>query len=514
MMVANNTTNTKQIAKNTAYLYLRMMLTMFLSLYTARLVLQNLGVEDFGIYNVVGGVVTFMGFLTATMSSATQRYLTFYLGKSDCLKYKQTFSLLINVYLIFCAFAFILLELVGPIYISRFMTIPVNRIAAAQWVFQFSLIFFLVNTLSIPFRSTIIAYEKMGVYAYIGITDAVINLAIVMTLPYISLDKLVIYGLLMCMLQIVLVCVIVVYCHRKFADCRYIKYWDSGYVKEIISYSGWNLLGSTTSVMNLQGQAIVLNYFFGPIVNAAKAVADRVSGMVTQFSQNFYMAVTPQIIKSYAASDISYMRSLVLNSSRYSFLMLFVLAVPLFVAMEPLLKLWLGHEQVSYEMIRFCQFSLIYSLVNVLEQPITMAVRATGNIKKYQVYVGSLTLSFVPLCILLFILGAPAYSSMLLLSFVYLVAMVLRLLIVAPILSVRINDYLKNVIFPICYVSGSTVIIISSFSLFQISEHYDITIKGVLSLVLAVITSLYLGINRDERKLILKYAKKLIRITE
>ena len=510
-MAEGETSNNKRIAKNTAYLYLRMMFTAFLSLYTARLVLQNLGVEDFGIYNVVGGVVTFMGFLTATMSSATQRFLTYHLGTGDSMKFRQTFSLLINIYLIFCAIALVILEIAGPIYISHFMTIPSERIIAAQWVFQFSLLTFLVNTISVPYKSAIVAYEKMGMYAYVGIAEAVLCLVVVIALPYIPYDKLVVYGLLMCAIYIGLVLVMMLYCRQKLANCRYIKFWDSKYVKELISYSGWNLFGSTTGVMNLQGQAIVLNYFFGPIVNAAKAIADRVNGMITQFSHNFYMAVTPQIIKSYAAGDIDYMRSLVLNSSRYSFLMLFVISVPLIIAMEPLLVLWLGSEQVTIDVIRFCQCTIVYSLVNILEQPITMAVRATGDIKKYQVYVGSLTLTFIPLCIILFCFGLPAYTSMLLLSLVYIGTLIVRVRIIAPIIKIKSVDYLKKVVKPLFYSVILTVFLVLLTHYLSFCDGYDDLIRGVVSFIISVIVSFLVGLNLKERTLLIGFVNRRLK---
>ncbi len=503
--------NNKRIAKNSAYLYIRMLFTSFLSLYAARLILQNLGVEDFGIYNVVGGVVTFMGFMTATMSSATQRYLTYNLGTGDSIRYRQTFSLLINAYLVFCISALVILEIVGPIYISKQMTLPPERMVAAQWVFQFSLFTFLISTLSVPYRSSIVAYEKMGVYAYVGIAEAILQLVVVIALPYISFDKLIAYGVLMCLLHVSIVICMIIYCRWKLDDCKYVRYWESKYLKELISYSGWNLFGSTTGVMNLQGQAIVLNYFFGPVVNAAKAIADRVNGMITQFSHNFYMAVTPQIIKSYASGDIDYMRSLVLNSSRYSFLMLFVISVPLMVIMEPLLQLWLGKEQVTFDMIRFCQYTIIYSLVNILEQPITMAVRATGEIKKYQVYVGMITLTFIPLCVLLFLLGAPAYTSMLLLSLVFFVALFLRITIVSPIIQATYIVYFKKVLAPISYVIIITVIAVALLSKIHIDGDYEKILHGIISLLISIMVCFIFGLNKSERAIIHNYFNKTIK---
>jgi O-antigen/teichoic acid export membrane protein len=296
------------------------------------------------------------------------------------------------------------------------------------------------------------------------------------------------------------------YCHHSLENFKYIKYWNANYVRELISYSGWNLFGSTTGVMNLQGQAIVLNFFFGPIINAAKAIADKVNGMIKQFSQNFYMAVTPQIIKSYAAGDITYMRSLVLNSSRYSFLLMFIISVPIFMVMNPLLDLWLGSEQVSLEMVKFCKYTIIYSLVNVLEQPITMAVRATGNIRKYQIYVGITTLSFLPLCILLFLIGAPAYTSMILLSGVFFVALFVRIRIVAPIIQINILDYIKNVLLPLLYVVVMTIII-TVIVAYTTAISKEWVFYGVVSFGVACVISLFIGLRSNERTFIKNYIK-------
>ena len=470
--------------------------------------MKVLGVEDFGIYNVVGGVVTFMGFLTATMSSATQRFLTFYLGKGDGERFKQTFSLLINIHLIFCGITLVILEIAGPLYIAKVMAIPQERVVAAQWVFQFSLITFLLNTISVPYRSSIVAYEKMDFYALISIVEAVFNFAVAISLSYISNDSLVFYAILMCVVQILIVAVMVLYCRGKLDNCRYIKYWDRAYVKELISYSGWNLFGSTTGVLNLQGQALVLNYFFGPIVNAAKAIADKVNSLINQFSQTFYMAVTPQIIKSYAAGDVDYMRSLVLNSSRFSFLLMFLISVPLFVVMEPLLSFWLGGEQVSSEMVRFCQCTIVYSLVNVLEQPITMAVRATGDIKKYQIKVGTLTLSFLPLCIIMFLFGAPAYMSMVLLSAVFFVALFVRIRIVAPIIQIKTTDYIKAVLVPLFYVIFSTLVLVELLNYLPISNNW--IASGMIAFLISCSICLLMGLKSGERLLLWNYLKKIV----
>lgn len=502
-MPQDNTQNNKRIAKNTAYLYIRLLFTAFISLYSARLILKNLGVEDFGIYNVVAGIVTFMGFLNTTLSSATQRFLTYNLGLNDSTKFRQTFSLLINIYLIFCAIVLVILEIVGPIYISHYMKLPPERVMAAQWVFQFSLISFIFSTITVPHRSSIIAYEKMGLYAYIGVAEAVFGLLAVIVLPYLSYDKLIIYALLLCMIQLGIDLVLVYYCRYRLPDCRYLKFWSSTYFKELLSYSGWNLFGAVSSVLIFQGQAIVLNFFFGPIVNAAKAVADRVNSMISQFSNNFYMATAPQIIKSYAAGNIEYMRSLVLNSSRYSFLMLFIIAVPLVIVMDSFLDLWLGAEQVTTDMVLFCKWVVIAALINILEQPITQAVRATGDIKKYQIYVGSTTLSFLPLCIILFLLGAPAYSSMIMLSFVCLVALIIRVLIVSPIIQINPLVYYKSVIIPLAIVSIIIVVVLSLCYKMKFFTDLQWYYKLVFTCIWSIIVSFFAGLSKNERIMLL-----------
>ena len=502
--------NNKRIAKNTAFLYIRMLFTTILSLYAARLVLKNLGVEGFGIYNVVGGIVTFMGFITSSMSSATQRYLSYYLGQGKIKRLQQTFSLLMTVYFFFCLIALVILECVGPYYIASFMKLPYDRVVAAQFVFQFSLFTFLINTLSTPYRSILVAYEKLDLYAYLSIVEAILNLAIVIAIGYVGYDKLISFALLQLITSLLINVVLAFYCSRQLEGSRYKRYWNKSYFKELLSYSGWNLFGSVTGVMNIQGQAIVLNYFFGPLVNGAKAISDKVNSLVTQFSNNFYMAVAPQIIKSYAAGNIEYTRSLVLGSSRYSFFLMFVFSVPLFLVMDPLLDLWLGKEQVSFEMIRFSQFTIVYALVNVLEQPITMAVRATGDIKKYQVYVGSFTLLFIPLCAVLFWMGYPSYYSMLLLSVIYLVVLLIRIYIVSPIINVSILEYAKAVVFPIV-----SVIILDILVLAVVYRFCDFAekwlLEGAFAITVTSFVCLFFGLSRIERQCLYSYFVKKVK---
>ena len=484
-----------------------MLLTMFLSLYTARIVLKTLGVEDFGIYNVVGGIVTFMGFLTASMSSATQRYLAFYLGKHDHEGYRNTYSLLINVYLVFCLVSFVILEIIGPYYISNYMVLPSERIASAQIVYQFSLIAFLFTTFTIPHRSSIIAYEKMGFFACVAFLEVILNLIIALGLTFSSTDNLLMYSALILLMNVIVAIIVISYCKKKLPDCRYSFYWDRIYFNELVSYAGWNLMGSITGVMNVQGQAIVLNSFFGPVVNAAKAISDRIYGMISQLSSNFYMAVAPQIIKSYSVNDIEYMRKLVLNSSRYSFFLLLICSVPLYCALGELLSLWLGEEQVSKDMIQFCKYTILYMLINVLEQPITMAIRATGNIKKYQLIVGIITLTYIPICIIIFYLGAASYYSVLLLAIIYAIAHIARVFMLCPIIQVNISFYYKKVIKPIIFVLIPIIIVSLFFNRLITIENINIYLYAIVMTFVALFAVLGIGIDKEERVVFINLVK-------
>lgn len=506
----NQSHNSKRIAKNTMLLYIRMLITTIVSLFTARLTLQLLGVEDYGINNLVSGIIGFMGIVTGTMTSATQRFLAFDLGKNNVVQYQKSYSMLLNIFFIYSLFGAICLELVGPYVILHYLVIPQDRLVAAQWVFQFTIINFILATINIPQTASIVSYEKMNIYAYFTFIDVFFKLLVVYSLYVTPFDKLITIGFLTTLMALVTNGVTYLYCVNKLNGCRYQLYWNNILFKKIFSYAGWNLFGSITGVMNQEGQAILLNLFYGPVVNAAKAVADKVNGIITSFSVNFYMAVTPQIIKNYASGNIEYMKKIVLSSSRYAFFLLYCLSLPLIANMEPILYLWLGKEQVNFEMVRFCQLLLIYSLINALEQPITQSVRATGKIKKYQIQIGLLTLMFIPICYIAFKTGLPAYTSMIILSLIYLVAQFVRIYIVKNIINISIYIYIKEVLLPIIF-----VVIVSSVATFFInkfgnSEIVEIFYQIVLELICTLVAIFFIGISNHERSLICIYIRKRI----
>ena len=346
--------NNRRIAKNTILLYFRMIVTTIVSLITARLMLQLLGIEDYGIYNVVGGIIGFMAIITSTMTSATMRFLAYDLGREDITQFSQTFSMLINIFGIFCLISTILMEFIGPYIIQFHLVIPSERLFAAQCIFQFTILTFILSTMAIPFTAAVVSYERMDIYAYFTYLDVFFKLLAVVVLYITPIDKLITYGTITLLMSIATNTIIYFYCFKKFEGCKYIKIWDIPLLKKISSYAGWNMFGSVTTVMNSQGQAILLNVFFGPIINAAKAIADKVNQITYSFCQNFFMAVNPQLIKSYAVGDLEYTKKLLIKSSKISFFLYSIIAIPLIFNMEFILKLWLGAEQVSISMIYFC----------------------------------------------------------------------------------------------------------------------------------------------------------------
>lgn len=505
-MIKDNKQNSKRIAKNTMLLYFRMAVTTVVSLYTARLLLQLLGVEDYGINNVVSGVVLSLSFINGTMTSATQRFLAFDLGTGDIRKFQNTYSMIINVFILICFIFIILLETAGPWFISNKLIIAENRLDAALLVFQLSLISFLFTTLTIPFQSAVIAYEKMGIYAYFTFIDVIFKLGAVGLLSITSYDKLIVYGIVSTCFSFVVFFINLCYCRFKLPGCYYKLIWDKSVFGQVASYSGWNMFGAVSTMLNQQGQAILLNMFYGPVINTAKAVADKINQTVYTFCGNFYMAVSPQIVKSYASCNIDYTKQLVLRSSKYAYFLLFFLSAPLIMNMIDILTIWLGKESVSNDMVIFCQCILIYSLICVLEPPITFAIRATGHIKNYQIVIGCITLLFIPISYVVFKYGSPAYYSMIVLCVLYIVAHCFRISFVLPIIQSSFKEYLVQVFMPITLLTTISIVVLKFLHMILKTHFWELIILDVLIIIIV----LYMCVlNISEKHMILTYLKNL-----
>ena len=502
--------NNRRIARNTLMLYFRMLLIMAVTFYTSRVVLQTLGIEDYGIYNVVGGIVAMFGFLNSAMSSGTQRYLTFELGRGDKEKLKRVFITSMNIHMIIAVTVFILAESIGLWLLYNKMTIPSDRFNAAFWVYQCSILSTMVMFISVPYNATIIAHERMSAFAYISILEAILKLLIVYLLLLGDIDKLILYAVLMLAVQVTIRFIYNIYCRRHFEETRFSFLFDKVLFKEMLSFSGWNLWGNMASVTFTQGLNILLNIFFGPTVNAARGVAVQVQQAVTQFSMNFQTAINPQITKSYATEDYSYMHSLIFRSSRFTFCLLLCISLPIFMEAEALLGVWLN-EVPDYS-ADFLRLILCVTILDAVANPLMVSAQATGRIKVYQSVVGGILLMILPVAYVVLKFGGTPQSVFIVHLIICMIAFVVRLLIVRSLVGLSVIRYFREVVVRcvavgICTVSVSTVanILLDSSFASSIAE-------CCISILVVLVFSFIIGITGNERNMILNKIMRYFKI--
>ena len=390
--------NTKRIAKNTLMLYVRMLFSMLVSLYTSRVVLNTLGVEDYGIYNVVGGFVAMFSLISGSLSASVSRFLTFELGRGDMDRLKEIFSTSLMIHLVLAGIVFILAESIGVWFLNTQMTIPPERLYAANWVFQASVLSFMFGLSSVPYNASINSHERMTAFAYIGILDVVLRLLIVLFIAYapFQFDRLIVYSLLLVAVWISLQCVYLWYCRKNFEECRQFRlHFNRKYLKDISGFAGWNFIGSSSALLKNQGVNLLLNIFIGPIVNAACGIAAQVNGAICAFANNFMTAVNPQLTKSYASGDKEYMFSLSERSTRFSFYIILILAVPIMLEADFVLTLWL--KQFPEHTVNFVRLVFLLTLCEVLSSTLITIQLATGKIRNYQIAVGGMKMMNFPL---------------------------------------------------------------------------------------------------------------------
>lgn len=389
----------KRIAKNTMFLYFRMMLVMLVNLYTSRIVLQNLGIEDYGIYNVVGGIVTMFTFLNGSLGSATSRYITFELGRKNFQRLNHVFNVALIIHILIAAIIIILAETIGLWFFNEKMTIPSSRQDAAFWVYQISILTCFVSLTQVPYNATIIAHENMKIYAWVGIGEVIGKLVVVYLILISPIDRLVFYALLLCILQISIMMFYRIFCSRNYQESKIRLCRDKSLYKEMFGYAGSDLIGNISVLAQGQGLNILLNMFFGPVVNAARGIAYQVQGAVTQFSNNFMTAVKPQIIKLYAEGKVDEMMRLVHKSSCFSYYLMWIITFPIILESGYILTLWLG--KYPDHTVSFLRLIIILCLIQTLKTPRTTVFHATGHIKWTNIIVGSILCASFPLAYLL-----------------------------------------------------------------------------------------------------------------
>ena len=472
--------NKKLIAKNTLYLYVRMLLVMCVALYTSRVILSSLGATDYGIYNVVGGIVIMFSFLSGSLSGATSRYMSYDLGRNDFAQLRKTFSASLNIYIATAILIMILGEILGLWLLCNKLTIPSDRMNAAHWVLQFTIITAFFNFTQYPYTASLIAHENMSVYAYAGIYEAVSRLIIALAIMISPIDHLIFYALLLMINQIGVLLFYRYYAFRKYEECRFQLIKDKDLYKKLLSYSGYDMLPSMGFIVQEQGINIMLNVFFGPVVNAAKAISTQVNGALNQFVINILQAARPQVIMQYAQGNTKEMYSLTFLVAKFSYLLMLAMIMPLWVEMDYVINLWLGDVAPPKSSL-FCKIVLLNVMVNALSSSIAMSMHAIGKLRYYSIINSILFLLPLPIGYVFFRFGLPDYS-ILLLSVIFNILIAVNVLIQLY----HLKKYNLSYVFKdICIVC--TVITILTYMVLSL-EHIYLT-EGFLRLVAVVLTS-------------------------
>jgi len=477
---------------------------MAVTLYTSRVVLNALGVEDYGIYNVVGGVVIMMAFINNAMTTATQRFLTFELGKENKQGVKEAFNTSIIIHFAIALFVLLLSETIGLWFFNTQLNIPAVRMKAAFWVYQISIISCIINIISIPYNAAITAYERMSAFAWISLFDAGGRLLTAFVLMSINGDKLVWYAVFVCIVQIFIRIIYGWYCKKNFSELEFSLVWDKAYFKKVVSFSGWSIIGSLSVVFSSQGLNILLNIFFGPVANAAKGIADQIQSAVSLFYMNFQQAVNPQITKSYAAGDINYMHKLIFSSSRLSYFIVLLLALPVFFETEYILNLWL--KTVPDNTVIFTRLSMIICAISALANPLITGNYATGKIKTQLLTVGVINCMVLPLAWLWLKAGGDQKVVFLSLIIVTVTAFIVRLYIVKRQLRFSLWNYIYNCLLPLIGVTIISITFIWGFNYLLLeSSLIKLVCIILLSLFILSVSVWFLGITKDERYLVQNY---------
>lgn len=500
--------NSKRIAKNTILLYIRMLVTMFVSLFTSRIILKTLGVTDYGIYNVVGGVVTMFSIISGSLSAASSRFITFELGKGNSTELKKIFSTSVNIQIIMSIIVIIFAEIIGVWFLNYKMNIPSDRLYAANWVFQFSILTFCINLISVPYNASIIAHEKMSAFAYISILEVSAKLAIVYLLYWSPIDKLIFYALLMAIVALIIRFVYGLFCKRNFTECRYQFIFDKTLIKKMFGFAGWNFIGNSSAIFRDQGGNILINLFCGPTVNAARGIAYQVNGAIHGFVGNFMLALNPQITKSYASGEWAYMMTLIFQGARLSYYMLLFLSLPVIINTHYILELWLG--VVPEYTTTFVQLVLILAMSESISQPLITAQNATGRIKYYQISVGGLQLLNLPISYILLKNGCIPETVLIVAIMISQCCLFVRLYIERKSIQLPLKEFIQKVYINIIIVSISSAFIPLTLSHYMLENSINFIILCLLSIACTLISIYYIGCNKKEKKIITEKIKSLI----
>ena len=508
-MNSSTSANNTRILKNTLMLYFRMFVLMAVNLYTSRVILQALGAEDYGIYNVVGGFVAMFTIVSTTLSGACGRFLNVAMGEGNAEKLKQVFSTSVFIHYVLSGIIAVLIGAIGIWFVNCKMVLAPERLTAANWVLLFSVITFSNNLITVPFNAAIIAHERMKAFAYVSVLEGFGQLAIAFLVMISPIDQLVFYAACLCLLQLVIRLLYRIYCRKHFAECRGRISYERTIVKELLSFASWNIIGTSASILRTQGITMLVNLFFGPAVNASRALGSQVLKAVNGFAANFMMAVRPQIMQSYAKGDIMYMSDLVFYSSKLSYFLMFSLSLPILMCTEYLMQLWL--VDVPEYAIIFTRLSLVFIVIESLSQSLKIAQMATGDIKYYQIIVGSIQLLNIPCCYVWLYFGGQPESVYVVAIILAIVSLIARLIIIRRTMQFDSWAFVKKVILPIAFVTILAVPIPLYMTL-HMQRSLSSTIWICLAcLVCSAIMILYVGCDKKERDFVFSKLTHYIR---
>lgn len=503
MTVSNN----KRIAKNTLFLYFRMLLIMAVTLYTSRVYLQVLGETDFGIYNIVGGIVLLLSFVNITLTFTTQRFLSYEMGKNKG-EVEKVFSTSFLIYILFSLILLITGETFGLWFLNTQMNIPIERMFAANWIFQLSLMGFIVNMLRMPYQAMIIANEKMDFYAYFSILEAVLKLSVAFSLTkWNGMDKLIQLSVLTFIVYLFITLIHKKYCNRHFTASIFCPIWDKSRIKQLLSFSGWSLFGSFSNISSTQGVNILINIFCGVTVNAAVGIATQLIQGLNQFVSNFQVAYNPQIVKLYALGERNELLALVFQASKFSYYLSLIIAIPSILCMNFILQVWLGNPP-NYT-IDFCRLIMIYSLIDAVSGPLWQSALAIGDVKKYWILISTITILNIPLTYLALLLGMSPVFAWIIKVVINAILHIVRILYLREAILFPVSDYLKKVMFPLLSVTFLAWPI--PFLLNGIYEGWiNFFLVTACSFTIIITLVFIIGLEKSERNIIISTISKRI----
>lgn len=513
MEVNNSNTNhylssNVRIAKNSFYMSIRMIVVLCVTLFSTRIILNALGVGDYGIFNVVAGFVSLFSFLSTSMSNSIQRFYNFEYAKNGNMGANLVFNTSFIIQLILAVIIVALLEIFGPWYIQNKMVLPVARLNTALALFQFSVISFICVIIQAPFLAAVMAHERMGFYSIVSVLDALLKLTIAYVLSFLGGDSLLMYGLLLVVASLIILTIYASYARSKFVEIRFSLSIDKQLLKSMLTFSGWNLLGSSSGVMKEQGVNLIMNLFFGPVVNAAKGVATQVNNGIQSFVSNIIVPVRPQLVQSYSLGNIERVMRLTFSVSKFSSYVLYLISLPLLYEIDYVLRLWLGMNIPEYT-ASFIRIVIITSFISNLNGAISGVVHASGKMKNYQLFGAIVNVMSLPIVYFALRLGGSPQLGMVLVGCITLVNQIVCMLVLKTIVSYSIGDYVCKVIFPLIGVVGITCWIPIVVIRFLEPGFLRLCLTSIISVVVVAIAVFFVGLTIDERKYAVKiFAKK------